>query len=918
VKIRVELSRRSTNTVAAISLARIDMNKITLPLIALAELMVATGAVAQSTDKTNVDAAEKIEEVTVTGSQIRGHENPGGQVLTVTSADIKLQGLSTADDIFRSIPQAFGRSSMAAMDTNDQVPSGSTGHSAVDLGGFGAKSTLVLINGRRTASSSIMYGDSVNVSTIPVSAIERVEVLPTAAAAIYGADAVGGVVNIILKKRSAFEANTQVGYENSSNGGDASQLSQDLSFGWGSGRFTGVASYRHSDPVTSKELGFTTMDFRGRGGYDLRSTTFGETGAIVGRGSLPAGNNGTNFSPGDVSPANVVPTSSISEYLAPELKTTSVYINVEQDVSSNVTLFLDGFYSKNDTDNYEVPFTLSGVTVPASNAFNPYGTPVTVNYSFDTERDAGRMHGIYREADQELLQATFGAVITLPRDWRLQVYGTRGDESSFHTYSMPSVAAALADSNPQTALNVFGNGTAQNQATLDGLVSFWMGKRHNEIESTLTAFALQADGALFELPSGVVKASFVAERRKDTLDWVGFGVNQPEGDRTAESLGAEFAIPLLSSSGASGQSLELTLAARWDRYNADGDFNFDGTKDKMDEVADTSPMIGLSWRPIASLRLRTSWNKAFRAPVVHDLAGSSYDYQSTVFDPLAPGGPANVPVTVSYAPSPNLGPERARIFSAGADWEWLDALGSGFKASLTYSDTEFKDRISGVYNYFNTDSSFVVSHPELFGDAVLRDASGNLTTVLLRNINIAGQEAKAWNTNLSYGWRTDGGHALTLGASGVYTARFEERLYDGAPVEELQGTYKGVDRLRATFRAGWASPEGDWGANLYVHTSSSYTNVIPASAINNPPAGIGTSIKEKVDGYTTVDLSGSYQYRGDSMFLDGVSLTAGVRNLFDEDFPLINLVNYSRAYPFDPRRVDVRGRVAFVNFNKRF
>ncbi|WP_129778231.1 TonB-dependent receptor domain-containing protein [Peristeroidobacter soli] len=895
------------------------MNKITLPLLALAELMVATGAVAQSTDK--VDASE-IEEVTVTGSQIRGHENPGGQVLTLTSEDIKLQGLSTADDIFRSIPQAFGRGSMGAMDNNSQVPAGSVGHSQVDLGGFGAKSTLVLINGRRTASSSIMYGDSVNVSTIPVSAIERVEVLPTAAAAIYGADAVGGVVNIILKKRTQFEANTQVGYENSSNGGDASSLSQDLSFGWETGRFTGVASYRHSDPVTNKELGFTTQDFRNRGGYDLRSTTFAATGVITGLGTLPAGNDGTGFVPGDVSTANRVPTSSIAEYASPELKSTSAYINVEQDVGANVTLFLDAFYSKNDTDNYEIPLAVYSASVPASNAFNPYGTPVSVTYLFDTERDAGRIPSTYREADQELLQGTFGATITLPRDWRLQVYGTRANEESLHTYSWvstadPAVIAALADSNPQTALNLFGNGTAQNQATLNRIVSFWMGQRHNKIESTLTAFALQADGELFELPSGAVKASFAAERRKDTLEWAGFGANQPEGDRTAESLGAEFAIPLMSAAGGSGQSLELTLAARWDRYNAEGDFNHDGTRDKMEEFSDTSPMVGLSWRPISNLRLRTSWNKAFRAPVVHDLAGASYDYDTQVFDPLAPGGAAQVPVHVSYAPSPDLGPEKAEIWTVGADWEWLDATGAGLKASLTYNNTEFTDRISGVYNYFSQDASFVVSHPELFGNAVLRDASGNLTNVLLRNINIAGQTSHAWNMNLTYGWRTGGGHFFTLGASGVYTDTFEEQVYDGGPVEELRGTYEGVDRLRATVRAGWASPEGNWTGNLSVHNSSSYTNTIQAYSINNPPAGIGSAVKEEVDGYTTVDLSGSYRYRGDSTLLEGVAVTAGVRNLFDEDFPFIDLVD-GRTSPYDPRRIDVRGRVAFVELNKKF
>jgi len=881
-------------------------------------------ALAQSSDAAT-DSAQDVDEVTVTGSRIRGHANPSAQVYTVTSKDIEQQGLTTTDDIFRSVPQVSGRGSMAAMDVNEQVPSGSVGHSSVDLGGFGAKSTLVLINGRRTANSSIMYGDSVNVGTIPPSAIERVEVLPTAAAAIYGADAVGGVVNIILKKRTAFEANTRLGFEDSSYGGSAPQLSQDLSFGWDSGRFTGVASYRESDPVTTKSLGYTSQDFRSRGGYDLRSQSFGETGVVSGYGSLPPGNNGTVFTPGDVSPANTVPASSISEYVVPELKTSSFYMNVEQNIGSRVMLFMDAFYSKNDTSNYETPHNVFFAEVPATNAFNPYGSSVYVNYLFDTERDAGRMPSVFREADQELRQGTLGAQIALPRDWQLQVYATRADEESLHSFSWvaswadPAVFAALADANPQTALNLFGNGTAQNDATLGNIIGWWQGKRHNKLTSDMRAYAAQADGEIFPLPAGMVKASFVAEHREDSLDWDGFGLNQPKGERTADSIGAEFAIPVLGGDAgtAFAQSLELTLAARWDRYNAKGDFDYDGIKDRMKEFSDTSPMIGIAWKPLDDLKLRASWNKAFRAPVVHDLAGLPYPYQTQVYDPLAPGGPAWVLVDVSYPPSEGLGPEKATIWTAGFDWQPRDLFGGGLNVSLTYSDTDFTDRITGAYVYFNDDPSYVVSHPEIFTDTAQRDAAGNLTDVYLRNINIAGQTARVWNMDLGYDWQTDGGHNLRLGAAAAYTTQFDEKVHASAPVQELQGKYRGPDRLRATLRGGWSSPDSVWSANMYIHLSSSYKNTIPAYAINNPPPGIGSEIVESVDGYTTVDLSGSYQYRGHSELLSGVSITAGVRNAFDEDFPAINLVA-GRVLPFDPRRVDVRGRVTFIEIGKKF
>ncbi|MBS0421274.1 MAG: TonB-dependent receptor [Proteobacteria bacterium] len=860
-----------------------------------------------------------LEQVVVTGTRIRGHDNPASQVYTITSKDIEEQGLLSTDDVFRSIPQVSGMGSMQAMDINNLAPGGSIGHSTVNLGGFGAKSTLVLINGRRTANSSVLFGDSVNVGTIPTSAIERVEVLPTAAAAIYGADAVGGVVNIILKKRSAFETNTRAAYEDSSNGGNATQVSQDLSFGWGSGRFTGVASYRKMDPVTSRSLGYTTQDFRSRGGYDLRSISFGETGIIDGLGSLPAGNSGTQFTPADVSPANIVPASQISQYATPELKDTAVYINAEQEVTASVRLFVDAIYSRNDASNYEWPLNLYSAVVPATNAFNPFGKPVAVTYQFDTERDAGSIPSTFRAANERLWQGTFGADISLPHDWQMQIYGSRAAEESLATYtwvqtSTAAVAAALADPNPQTALNLFGNGSAQNPATLRNLVSYWMGKPDNKITSNMSQFSAQADGALFDLPTGAVKASFVGEWRKDTLDWAGFGPNQPNGQRTAQALGAEFAVPLLNP--ATGQQLDMTLAARWDRYSASGDFNYDGIEDHMRSFSATTPMIGLAWKPLREIRLRASWNKAFRAPVVHDLAGINYAYETDVIDPLAPGGAKKVHVNVSYPASQDLGPERAKVWTAGIDWQHVDSAGNGLNTSLTYSDTRFSDRIIGAYTYFGQDPSYFVSHPDIFPGVTARDANGNLTDVYLRNINLAGQTSRVWSMDATYYFNLLAQH-FTLGTSVAYTSRFDEQVDAAAALNDLVGTFRGPDRWRATLRAGWASPQETWAVNLFVRTSSSYTNTVPTSAILNPPAGSGSQIMEKVAGYTTVDLTGSYQYHAAHTWLDGLTVTGGARNLFDKTFPFIDNTAGHVEF-FDASRVDVRGRVIFIEVGKKF
>jgi hypothetical protein len=205
----------------------------------------------------------------------------------------------------------------------------------------------------------------------------------------------------------------------------------------------------------------------------------------------------------------------------------------------------------------------------------------------------------------------------------------------------------------------------------------------------------------------------------------------------------------------------------------------------------------------------------------------------------------------------------------------------------------------------------------VFPDSIARDANGNLTDVYLRNINIAGEKSELWTLDTTYVFIA-GGQRFSTGASVAYTEKFEDQVNSAAPVQELAGSFLGPDRWRAVFRAGWTSPERTWAANLLVHASSSYENPIATSLIVDPPAGAGSQISERVSGYTTVDLTGSYQYRANGSWFDGISVTGGARNLFDKSFPFIDLAGVRETLPFDPGRVDLRGRVIFVELAKKF
>ena len=179
---------------------------------------------------------EQLEEVVVTGTHIRG-VSPASPLIVLTSTDIANSGLSTTGDVLRNLPQSFAGGQQSTIGTNGfgagQNLENFNNSDSANLRGFGSDSTLVLINGLRAAVTGLQ--GSVDISAIPLAAIDHVEIVTDGGSALYGSDAVGGVVNFILKKDySGADTSAEVGYP--TNGGGLSQrYSQLLGTGWGSG-----------------------------------------------------------------------------------------------------------------------------------------------------------------------------------------------------------------------------------------------------------------------------------------------------------------------------------------------------------------------------------------------------------------------------------------------------------------------------------------------------------------------------------------------------------------------------------------------------------------------------------------------------------------------------------------------------------
>ncbi|MEQ1820710.1 MAG: TonB-dependent receptor, partial [Terricaulis sp.] len=227
---------------------------------------------AETANEEGATASDDQEEIVVTGTRIRGAAPAGSHVITLDREDIDQTGRSTVQEVLQTLPQNFGGSQNEATQEGTQnARSNFTYGSTVDLRGLGADATLTLVDGHRLAPAGV--GGYIDISTIPLSAVERVEVLADGASAAYGADAVAGVVNLIL--RDDFEgAETGLRFGVTSQGGASERsFSQLLGTSWRTGHIMGAYEFRERDELNMLDRPFlASANFTDRGGTDFRGT----------------------------------------------------------------------------------------------------------------------------------------------------------------------------------------------------------------------------------------------------------------------------------------------------------------------------------------------------------------------------------------------------------------------------------------------------------------------------------------------------------------------------------------------------------------------------------------------------------------------------------------------------------------------
>lgn len=618
----------------------------------LASTMICSAAIAAMAAAAPAYAQEdstEVEAVVVTGSRIARQDFVANSpVATVTAETIEATGSLRTEEILNTLPQVVPGFSAASNNPSD-------GTSTVDLRGLGPQRTLVLVNGRRTTPATKAFS-STDLNTIPSGLIERVEVVTGGASAVYGSDALAGVVNFILKKDfEGFEIGTQYGI---SERGDGEQFDFNIlagaNTGDGKGNVTAYLSYYDRNRVLPDDerpwslLATSNGSGTGRARFDnvavnpftainngcggtSDSITFlreGVTGPLAGNtgirgycgGNIATVSDRYNFAP-------------VNNLMSPAERLT---LNVlgRYDITDVLEASFEAFYVDNRNGGQLAPTPATNVVIEADNPFILASAPLSAAVAGRPDPTASlffrrRMEEVgarQQDHSNKLYQFNFGLNADLG-DWKAETYVsygrteftdiTRNDVSKSRLYASQSgtttscAAAVLALLPDCVPINLFGyqNITEEQAAFI----------RLNFTDQTVFeryTIAGNVAGPLFKLPAGDLSVALGFEYREDSFGYTPdaahasgdiFGFNQEVGVTGGYNVGeiyAEALVPLVADV-AGVQYLGLELGARWSDYSSVGSV--------------VSYKAGVEYEPFDGLRFRGMYQRASRAPNVFEL-----------------------------------------------------------------------------------------------------------------------------------------------------------------------------------------------------------------------------------------------------------------------------------------------------------
>jgi iron complex outermembrane receptor protein len=833
----------------------------------------------------------QLETITVTGSRLPAATIEGPQKIQVYSnADIVRSGQQTVADFLSNLPQVS-----SVVGESGSVTYG--GAQSVRLRGLPVGSTLVLLDGRTVGGSgpNQYHGNPFNLNFIPISAVERIEVVPEAASAVYGSDAIGGVVNVVLRKNldgGEFSITsgrpTQGGYSDTT-----------ASFAWGKrfsrGNLTVVGSYENRSELSAAERELTAnQDYRRFGLADSRVATCEPGNVYSADGSNLPGLNSSfagipNSSTGVLASSDFLATQgelnkcsyqATGNVLIPKTRRGNLLIDGQVDLGDTTQAFAQVMGSKVEQYMYYSSSSVSKAAVPADNPFNPFGVPVLVDYRFI---DHGRgMNGVGTDYFSRVLGGLRGHWGDR-WDWEVSAWQTY-DHAPMHetVVDYGALASALDNTDPAQSLNLFASRAPGSEALLDSIVREWPIKFASKLQ-TVNAFIR---GTLLDLPAGPLEVVLGGEYNHNIQDsWApGEGVDPAVTfTRTIRSLFAEARVPLWAAAADSqmGDRLALTLAGRYDRYS---DFGSRFT-----------PQAGLELRPADTLLLRASYGKSFKAPDLTNVySAPRYTYGLELpADPLRGGEIATA--TYLFGGNPDIRPQTGNSRTVGLVWS--SRAIPDLQVSLTNFRVTQDDRIvqPSIYSGFEAAPARLITRADPTPEDIAKGYAGKVLLVDLRYTNFGELLVEGNDLDIRYRFETAlGTLSPSLSATGYY--KYQSASF--GPVEDRLG-YASSDAFAPRWKGNVALDwnKGAWSAHVAGRYLGKYVDYDGIRMLGD---------------YWHIDASAHYDFGtlfgSANPLLSNASAGLSVINLFDRSTQFSNY--YGTGY--DPRQADIRGR--FVSF----
>ncbi len=851
-------------------------------------------ALAQSADE--ADDEELVEEVLVTGSRIKRQDLTSvGPMTVIDDTDIDNSGLSDVEVILQRLPASAGFAGNA--NAAYWVPGG-WGTTQVNLRGLGVNRTLVLLNGRRMVYGGSGANDSVDLNMIPVSIISRMEVLKDGASAIYGADAVAGVVNFITKDSfDGLQLDAKYGQTSYSDGEEARL---DLTWGVNSdkGSMIFAASYQDSTAAPLVDRAPCALaDLTGTNTLECSpgsSATSGGRAAYVVVPPAPAEPQinfigGDAFEPFDIQTHGFNSNPYFNASNPVERFTISTFGNYE--IASNVRAFAEAMFNWRYSQQPASPATLRNIAFSATHPTNPTGRDILLIQRRTTEFGP-------RDFEQEVntWRVVAGIEGDFLDDWNYDVALNWGRNSAIDSLldniNIQRLAQTLDPVVCGTPTIPCADILGEGDLTADVGDYILVNQRDtggNEQKSVTG----NVSGPIFDLPAGSVGFAAGFEFREDS-GWLypdslltagaalGNAQDPISGSIEATEVYGEVHVPLLTDVPMIA-ALDMDLALRYSDYDLFG--------------SDTNYKVGMNWQIIESLKARGTYSTAFRAPSIPELFSGVREAQLPTVDPCsewsaldpssvvyqncqAAGVPVNYEqfgdiIITDIGGNPNLQPEDATTFTVGLVFE--PEFAPGLSLTVDYFDIDIEDSISqtgGSSKLSICYNSANLSHPFCGTDHHTRSAlTGDVDFLSAQSANQGNETMSGMDFGATYDFEFSSiQNRIGLLASNLQ--EYEITAFAGDTPVVRDGNVGccvgGYPEWR--WYGNWVMSTERWGASYNLQVIGSATDP------TGDPGAIGTDI----DPVYYHSIQGSY------IFNEDITLRIGIDNLFEEDAPYVN------------------------------